>query len=294
MTGSIPQLSIVIPFYNAERYLERCIAALRSQTVPRECYEIILVDNNSSDNSVALLQGQPDLILLSQPVPGSYAARNMGIRAARADIIATIDPDCTADEHWVGRILEGMTDPDCLVLLGQQRHASTSQALWLLELYEAEKIAYVADQKEKEQYYGYTNNMAFRTSVFDTLGLFPERMRGGDTIFIRRVVDSFGCNGVRFNPLMKTTHLEVDTVFAYYNKRVIYGKSNERLSLVTPFRSLNTRQRWKVFQNVVRKHGISFRHTLFLLALLAPGALLYEAGKRSGKLAGAGQGEPKA
>jgi Glycosyltransferases, probably involved in cell wall biogenesis len=271
-----------VPFYNAERFLAKCVEGLLAQSLSRSVYEIILVNNDSTDLSRNVAAGFPDVVLLDQPISGSYAARNMGIRRASGDIIATIDPDCRPDRDWLEQIECGMRDPSCSILIGHQRHASNSPGLELLELYEAEKISYVTKAKKKELYYGYTNNMAFRRSLFDTVGFFPERVRGGDTVFVRMAVDKLGCDVVRFNCAMKTTHLEVDTLNAYYHKRMVYGRSNERLSKAVMFRPLRNRERWKVFASLAEKERLTWKRRLHLLALLVPGALLYEAGRWGG------------
>lgn len=273
---------MVVPFYNAERFLSKCLDGLSAQDLPRDQYEIILVNNNSIDLSRNVAAGYPDVILLDQPISGSYAARNMGIRHARGEIVATIDPDCHPDRDWLAQIDAGMRDPQCQVLIGHQRHASASPGLDLLELYEAEKVAYVTGAGKKELFFGYTNNMAFRRSLFDKIGFFPERVRGGDTMFVRMVVDRMGCDVVRFRREMKTTHLEVDTLNAYYSKRMVYGQSNERLSQTMKFRPLRNHERWKVFMNLAKRQRLTWKKRLLLLALLAPGALLYEAGRRRG------------
>lgn len=282
--ASGPRISVVVPFYNAGPYLTHCLDGLFAQSFPRDGYEIILVDNNSTDDSAAIAGGYTGISLLRQPVIGSYAARNMGIKAARAPIIATLDPDCRPGPEWLSQIEAAMRDPACLVLLGHREHANKSVSMELLEMYEAEKVTYVMMRGDKDFYFGYTNNMAFRGRVFDAIGLFPERVRGGDTVFVRRVVDKFGCDAVRFNPEMQVAHLEVDTVGAYYSKRMIYGRSNERISKLLPFKHLRTSDRWSVYVDVVRKHRLPLRKALLLLALLAPGALLYHGGRLRGML----------
>lgn len=282
MSSAKPRISVVVPFYNAERFLSKCLDGLLKQSFPREGYEIIVVNNNSTDLSRNVAAGYRNVILLDQSVSGSYAARNMGIRAATGEIIATIDPDCRPDADWLQQIDAGMSDPSCSIIIGHQRHARSTRSLDLLEMYESEKLNFVTEGKKKDLYFGYTNNMAFRKSLFDSIGLFPERIRGGDTIFVRMVVDRFGCDVVRFNCNMKVTHLEVDTLGAYYSKRAIYGQSNERLSTVVPFRPLKNGERWTVFKNLVRKHRLPVSKKLLLLALLAPGVLLYEGGRRRG------------
>lgn len=281
-SNASPRISVVVPYYNAERYLSACVDGLMNQSLPVEDYEIILVDNNSTDASNTIASRYRGVTLLHQPKTGSYAARNMGIRKARADIIATIDPDCCPDTDWLEQIDAGMKTEGCHILLGHQRHAGTSEVMRLLDLYEAEKVAFVSDGNEKDLYFGYTNNMAFRRIVFDAVGLFPERVRGGDTMFVRFVVDRFGCDCVSFRPEMKSTHLEVCKLTDYYAKRAVYGKSNERLSNLVSFRPLKTGERWTVFKNLVRKHRLPVSKKLLLLALLAPGALVYEGGRRRG------------
>lgn len=289
-SGSTPFISVVVPFYNVERYIAQCIKSILAQSYPRERFEIILVDNASTDSSAEIAAGFDGVTRLRQEVPGSYAARNLGVSHSKGEIVATIDPDCTADPGWLNEIASVMSDPGCGIVLGRVCHLNSSRALQLLEGYETEKMAYITDRREKQLYYGYTNNMAFRRTVFDTVGLFPERSRGGDTILVRRAVDALGCDIVRFNPEMRATHLEVDTVKAYYSKRLIYGESNEKITHTLEFRPLRNSERWQVFRRLVRRQHFPVGKALIMLALLAPGALLYESGRRRGMLGAARNG----
>ena len=282
MNTTVPEISVVVPFYNAEKFLGECIDGLLNQSIPRDQYEIILVDNNSTDDSVAIASKYRGVTILAQPRSGSYAARNLGIQHAQGEIIATIDPDCRPDFDWLEQAREGMQNENCLILIGHQRHAGQSEAMRLLELYESEKVAYVTESGKNELYFGYTNNMAFRRALFDDLGLFPERVRGGDTLFVRVVVDRFGCESVCFRPEMRTTHLEIDVLPAYYNKRMVYGQSNEKISQLVTFRPLKNGERLTVFRNLIRRHRLPWSKKVLLLALLAPGAILYESGRRKG------------
>ena len=97
LPGKPPRMSVVVPFYNVEEFIASCIDGLRAQTFPRERFEIILVNNNSTDESARIAARYDDVTVLNQPVSGSYAARNMGIGKARGEIIVTIDPDCRPD-----------------------------------------------------------------------------------------------------------------------------------------------------------------------------------------------------
>lgn len=99
-------VSVVIPAYNCAKSVERLLTSLFAQTYPRERYEIILVDDGSSDNTAAVAQrslAQWDGAgrVLRKPNGGPASARNHGMRASTADVIAFIDADCVADPDWL-------------------------------------------------------------------------------------------------------------------------------------------------------------------------------------------------
>jgi glycosyltransferase involved in cell wall biosynthesis len=271
-----------VPFYNVAPYLAECVEGLLDQSIPRDAYEIILVDNNSTDGSTEVAHSFAGVTVLLQATQGSYAARNMGIARARGDVIAFIDPDCRPAHGWLQSILAAMTSPACSIALGR-RHYGSSVTLELLSAYEAEKLTFILAHGKKELFFGYTNNMAVRRSVFEALGNFPERMRGGDTIFVRRVVDALGCDVVRYLPEMEVDHLEITTVADYYRKRQVYGHSNERIGQTISFRPLVNGERWLVFRSLVQTSRMPSMKALLLLGLLIPGVILYEWGRARAK-----------
>ena len=97
-------ISVVVPFYNAARYIEDCIKALLAQTYSSTRYEIIMVDNNSIDGSAELVRKYSSIRLLVEPKQGSYAARNRGVAAANGTIIAFTDADCVPAADWLEQI----------------------------------------------------------------------------------------------------------------------------------------------------------------------------------------------
>jgi glycosyltransferase involved in cell wall biosynthesis len=113
----MPSVSIVIPIYNRAGFIQACLTSLLAQSYPRERYEIILVDDGSTDGSAAkanvLLQewdGQFQIIQKTNGGPAS--ARNAGIRVSKADIIAFIDSDCVADPDWLEQIAGCLSGSD--------------------------------------------------------------------------------------------------------------------------------------------------------------------------------------
>ena len=105
---SIMDISVVVPIYNTASYIEYCIDALESQDYPHNSYEIIMIDNNSTDGSDAIVTRHPSIKLLREARQGSYAARNRGLSEAAAPITAFTDSDCAPEQGWLRRIMDGM------------------------------------------------------------------------------------------------------------------------------------------------------------------------------------------
>lgn len=91
-----PKISVITPLYNGAKTLERTMKSVLQQTF--KDFEFIIVDDGSSDNSVEIVKSFDDkrIVLIQQENAGASAARNHGIRSAKADIIAFID----ADDLW--------------------------------------------------------------------------------------------------------------------------------------------------------------------------------------------------
>ena len=104
MSDAAPKVSVIIPVYNAERALPRLMRSLRAQTYPTNRLEILMIDNASSDRSVEVIRGYPEVTALSQTAHvGPAATRNVGLQAAQGEVLAFIDADCWADRFWLER-----------------------------------------------------------------------------------------------------------------------------------------------------------------------------------------------
>jgi glycosyltransferase involved in cell wall biosynthesis len=93
-------VSVIIPAWNAERYLAEALASVRAQTVAP--LEILVVDDGSSDGGAALAAATPGVTVVAQAHAGVAAARNRGIARARGTLLAFLD----ADDLWEPRKLE--------------------------------------------------------------------------------------------------------------------------------------------------------------------------------------------
>ena len=99
--NSSPLVSVIIPTYNRKSWLLECLKTLREQTYTRAAYEIIVVDDGSTDGTSEVLSQSKDLTMLRQPNKGPAAARNKGLSIARGEIIAFTDDDCLLSKDWI-------------------------------------------------------------------------------------------------------------------------------------------------------------------------------------------------
>ena len=273
------EISVIVPFYNVQEYLAHCIDCLLSQNYPKDQYEIILVDNNSTDDSVAIAKKYSGIRLLFESKQGSYAARNRGIKEAKGEIIAFVDSDCSPKSNWLSGISQTMASPNVSLVLGKRQYNTNSNTLSIIEKYEFEKIVYITNQEDKELYYGYTNNMAVRRKLFDEVGLFQERSRGADTTFVRQVVDKLGCSAVQCNSDMEVLHLEMNDISTYYKKSWTYGKSNQFTRQSNGNRPLSKLQNWRVYRQTCQKYQMSYGDRLVLFLMLTAAAISYSSGQ---------------
>jgi glycosyltransferase involved in cell wall biosynthesis len=272
-------VSIVVPFHNEQAHIERCIESLLSQDYPRDRYEIVFVDNNSTDGSAEIVRRYSRVRLLSERKAGSYAARNAGVAASTGDILAFTDSDCSPDRSWLTTITRELAVPDTLVVQGRVRFARESAPLSLLADYENAKAAYVFLGTNPAIYYGYTNNLAVRRGAFADAGPFEEVQRGADVIFVHRVIEAYTPRAIRFSADMCVRHWEIDTARAWFEKLRIYGRSITRYGDVVRAHPLSSVDRWRVLRATIRAGQYPWYRSALLIGLLVTGAIAYESGR---------------
>lgn len=104
------KLSIIVPVYNAERFLEKCIVSLcELQDISRSCYEVIAINDGSTDESCLILKNLltrfENIIVINQDNRGQSAARNAGLSVARGEYIIFVDADDWIRMYSLGSIL---------------------------------------------------------------------------------------------------------------------------------------------------------------------------------------------
>jgi glycosyltransferase involved in cell wall biosynthesis len=270
------KISVVVPFYNEKRYIGDCIEALLAQDYPEAQYEIILVDNNSSDGSREIVQKHERIKLLSENRQGDFAARNRGLEEAGGGIIAFTDSNCAPSKDWLQKIETAMLPPDVGIVLGSLQFATDRPILSMLADYESEKTSYIFSTKTKELYVGYTSNLAIRRSLFDRLGAFAPVYRNSDIVFVRRAVDEYSCDVIRYVPQISVRHLEILNLRSYFRKVSTYGKDFQRYGEVISVRPLKNAERLMVFKRTLHNRKYPLLKAAYLFMVLSVGGVCYE------------------
>lgn len=103
------QLSILVPVYNVENYLQRCIDSLVGQDIPTDEYEIILVNDGSKDDSLHIIRDNAakysNIKYIDKENGGLSSARNAGIAAAQGEYIMHVDADDFIERNVVGQLI---------------------------------------------------------------------------------------------------------------------------------------------------------------------------------------------
>ena len=156
------RVSVVIPVYNEEEAIAACLDALAAQSV--KPYEVIVVDNNSSDNTVAIASRYPFVRVLHEPKQGVVHARTTGFNAVRGDIIARIDGDSLVPQDWVANMQQVFEDTsvDAVSGLALYYNVALAPVFNAIDLFFRRRLAW----QLKDRVYLYGANMAMRKAAW--------------------------------------------------------------------------------------------------------------------------------
>ncbi len=102
-------LSVIIPTLNEQDWIKKCVSALEHQTVPREKYEIIVVDSTSKDNTLKIAKKIADRVEICER-KGAGNGRNVGAKCAKGKYVAFVDADTIVSKTWVEGVIEGLDE----------------------------------------------------------------------------------------------------------------------------------------------------------------------------------------
>lgn len=185
-------LSVVTPYLNGEKFIEKFSRAFINQTLCKDKFELILIDNGSSDDSSSLLQANLQAsinykIIEYHTAESSYEARNHGAKFAKGDVLVFTDIDCIPDPNWLLNIYSSFSSPENnpMLLVGGVNLFFLGCKPNVFELFDLKY--FLGQENYAKEKTGVTANLAVTKSLFDSALGFKAVKSGGDKDFCRRV-----------------------------------------------------------------------------------------------------------
>lgn len=127
-----PKISVIIPAYNEEKYINQCLSSLFKQT--KRPLEIIVVDDGSTDRTSEILKelsaGNPQLVTLKQRHCGPAKARNLGAKKARGNILVFPDADMRFDKNYLKKLVKPITEEKAVATFTKEEYVANPQNFW--------------------------------------------------------------------------------------------------------------------------------------------------------------------
>ncbi len=212
--NAFPLISLIIATYNRKDELEGLLSCLTKQTLPTESYEIIVIDDGSTDSTPNFLKemvnsGKRNLTFCCQINSGPGAARNRGMDMARARIFPITDTDCRPFPDWLKQLIQPFNDEKIGVVGGaEDGHGSDSQLMHAIHFCMTCSITTGGIRGKKgvklARYYPRTFNMAISRKAFLETGGFKPLYHGEDIELSFRIKKA-GFT-VSYNPDAKVFH----------------------------------------------------------------------------------------
>jgi len=181
------KVSVIIPTYKDWGRLRLCLQALEKQDLDEIKLEVLVINNDPESLIPSDIQKNTNIKILTESKPGSYAARNKGVKESSGDILAFTDADCIPDKQWIRRAVENLnSDSSGYTRIGGRVQLTFPDKKTVFDEYER---LFSFRQKEFCDVFGYsvTANMICLQSCFEKVGLFrDDLLSGGDTEWGKR------------------------------------------------------------------------------------------------------------
>lgn len=255
-----PEITVVIPAYNAAGTIDECLTALANQVCSLP-FEVIVVDDGSTDGTADIAATYPNVTVITQQNGYAAAARNKGIAAAQGDIICLTDADCAPREDWIEQISQPLRDnSDVIGSKGTYLTKQKSLTARFVQVEYEDKYDLLLPQENID--FIDTYSAAYRRDVLLANDGFDEKF---PYLEDQELSFRLAARGylMRFQPNAVVYHFHRDTVWKYFRTKFVIGYWKAQVVRRFPTRGVkdsHTPQVMKVQMGLV---------ALFLASLLA-------------------------
>lgn len=234
------KISVVIPTYNRVRLLRNCLISLFNQNYPKDKFEVIVVDDGSrcfAQEVINSFTKDFKLKYVCQKHQGPAAARNLGIRESKAEIIAFIDDDCVADKDWLQNIYSlYKTYSDVEIIQGKSSQFHSSSPLSkmhqaLSSLANEKRIIKSSDDPDINYalFFGPLNASIKKSAVLKYNLHFDENLITREDIDLYRRIKEVGLNIIYSEKVHVNYSYQCNNLKAFFKRHFHYGRGEYHL-----------------------------------------------------------------
>lgn len=231
-----PMVSVIVPTKDREAELDECLAALFALDYPRDRYEVIVVDDGSTDGTVAVAQRYPCRVVSNGRNRGQSYSRNAGARLASGEILAFLDSDCVADPLWLQDLAGHFSWPRVAAVGGYVAGYYDRSRLDRYELVASSlnmggRLLLAAD--DPSTFYLPTCNLLVRRATYVAVGGIREDLRVGEDVDLCWRLRARG-DYLLYVPEGTVRHKHRSRLGAMLRRRADYGSSEAILHGLHP------------------------------------------------------------
>lgn len=237
--SELPTISVIVPVRNEERFLAETLEMLLRQDYPSGRREILVVDGESEDQTRSIAESyaarHPEIRYFSNPRRWSSAARNIGVRAARGEVILIVDGHCQirGQDHF-RQLAAAFQDPN-VACVGRPQPQDISHASLLQQAIAAARSSRLGHHPDSFIYSSesqivpaHSVAIAYRRTVFDNVGYFDEQFDACEDVELNHRVDQARLKCL-FEPRVAVYYHPRATLTGLFRQLARYGRGRIRL-----------------------------------------------------------------
>jgi glycosyltransferase involved in cell wall biosynthesis len=220
-----PLVSIVIPAYNCENTISKCLDSLLNLDYLN--LEIIVINDGSTDSTGEILKQYSNIRIINTENSGPSRARNIGVREAKGAFIAFTDADCIVEPDWIDELFKGFWDERTAGVGGDQQSPDDETPFGKNIQDFMKTVGFVSDyMKTGDKFiktrHNPTCNVMYRKKALFEAGLFDEKLWPGEDVDIDLKITRLGYD-LYFNPRANVRHYRPKTQRAFSRMMRRYG-----------------------------------------------------------------------
>jgi len=192
MGSKLPLISVIVPAYNEQHYIKKCLESLMNQDLAKTFYEIIVIDNASTDKTSQIVKKLP-VKLVYEPERSVVKARQRGVNEALGSIVASADADTIYPTNWltnIKKIFDNNKDTVCIV---GWIHPSNQNSIVRFTVCLTQTINLLINKITGKTLFSFAANMAFKKQILEKIGGYPIHLpQLGDQGYVVSKFSKFG------------------------------------------------------------------------------------------------------